>query len=199
MRFDKPKFMSKTRTSKNPDNPLEKDVQKAICEYLKLMGIVFSKTDASRTFSKDGIPRRSKVTPDWPDVSAVLPMKLEIAGKLQPIGIAFYIEVKRPKGSLIREGQKERLSQLRATGAIAIIARSVGDVKLVVDKYLNRCPSLLISDPLPKFAWELPIDSSKTVKSSDHAIICPVVSSATLSPIPDRVKHLVRERLAKRS
>lgn len=149
-------------------NPLEKVVQKNICEYLKSRGIVHSLTDASRTFSKDSFPRRSKVTPDWPDLTCVMPMYFEHSGQKRPIGIGFFIEVKRPKGSVVRPGQKERLSQLRATGAIAIVARDTQSVKDVVDRYFNRSVSVLFEEALPVFPWELSPADLKALKKAER-------------------------------
>ncbi len=52
----------------------------------------------------------------------------DIWGRLRPTGQAFYIEVKSPSGRL-RPEQEQFLSQARADGAIAFVARSVDDVK----------------------------------------------------------------------
>lgn len=173
-------------------NPLEKDVQKAICLYLKTKGIVYSKTDASRSFSKDGFPRKSKVTPDWPDLTAVIPMYFEDNGQKRTVGVAFFIEVKRLKGSAVREGQKERLTQLRATGAVAIVARCVEDVDVVVKRYLNRSLSTLFSQPLEVFPWE---SLSKVSHASRPRRA--KVSKLDVSAFPDRVQELLQERLEK--
>jgi hypothetical protein len=52
----------------------EKQIQAAIVAYLNMRGILHAVTDASRAFGVDGRPRKSKVDPDWPDISAQLPV-----------------------------------------------------------------------------------------------------------------------------
>lgn len=130
-------------------NPSEREIQNTIMEYLALCGIPASVTDASRAFGKDGRPRKSKVDPDHPDISAVLPVFLPVAAahqalqeensppQLSRIGLAFYIEVKTATGS-IRDGQKKKLLRLSEMGAICILARSIDDVAEVVEQFLNK-------------------------------------------------------------
>jgi hypothetical protein len=93
----------------------EKDVQRSICEYLKLRRIPYTVTDAGRHV-KQGVKARSKVTEFWPDVTAILPG-----------GRALLIECKSETGKA-SEGQAAMIEQLRKQGAIAIIARSASDV-----------------------------------------------------------------------
>lgn len=96
----------------------ESDIQKTITDYLTLLRIPFSVTDASRAFGHDGQPRKSKVAKDWPDVTGVLP----------PDGRMLAIECKTRKGKLSK-GQKEMLEKLEAAGALVIVPRCFEDVE----------------------------------------------------------------------
>lgn len=109
---------------------LEKDIQKEIITYLKLRKIPHAVTNAERVWSKQGFIRSSKVTPDWPDLSATLPVSIDG----NPLGLSFYIEVKTPKGS-IRDGQKLKLMELADAGALCVLARTLNEVKDVVEKF----------------------------------------------------------------
>lgn len=100
----------------------ESHVQRSICEVLDLHGIIYSETDASRAFGKDGKVRRSKVRKDWPDISGVLPG-----------GRAIYIECKTLTGRA-SAGQLAMLEKLRKQGAIAVIARSGHEVHELLNK-----------------------------------------------------------------
>ena len=50
------------------------------------------------------------------------------------LGLSFYIEVKTPSGS-IRDGQKVKLRELADAGALCVLARSLDDVKEVVERF----------------------------------------------------------------
>jgi hypothetical protein len=125
----------------------EKQIQSAIVEYLQLRGIPYAVTDASRAFGIDGKPRKSKVDKNWPDISAVLPVKVPVEREFDirvapkkifiNIGIAFYIEVKTLTGN-ISAGQKEKLQNLSDSGAICLVARSVEDVDRIVKLFFNK-------------------------------------------------------------
>lgn len=109
---------------------LEKDIQKEIVSYLKLKKVQHSITNAERVWSKQGFIRPSKVSPDWPDLSATLPIFVNNVR----IGLSFYIEVKTPTGS-IRDGQKVKLRELSDAGALCILARSLDDVTDIVERF----------------------------------------------------------------
>lgn len=94
----------------------EADIQRTICDWLRLTGIPFSVTDASITFGKDGKPRRKVNTEGWPDITACLPG-----------GRFWAIETKTAKGKL-RPAQKAVLDNLVKAGALITIARSLEDV-----------------------------------------------------------------------
>ena len=64
-------------------------------------------------------------------------MYLEADGRKNPIGVAFFIEVKSATGRL-SSGQEEQLKQLRATGAVAIVARGLDEVRNVINLYANK-------------------------------------------------------------
>lgn len=109
-------------------NPLEKDIQKTIVQYLRYRKIEVSVTNSDRTWGKWGGIRQSKVDKGHPDLTAVLPVM--VGG--ERLGLALYIEVKTPTGSLKPE-QKEKLAALDASGALCLVARSLDDVMRVVE------------------------------------------------------------------
>lgn len=113
--------------------PVEKDIQKTILEYLDAMRIVHSVTNADRTWGKSGGVRQSKVTKGWPDVSGVLPVY--VSGLR--IGLSLYIEVKTPTGSISDE-QKDTLTRLSQAGALCIVARNLIEVSRIIDKYKEK-------------------------------------------------------------
>lgn len=137
---------------------LEKDIQSAILKYLRGRNISVSVTDASRVWGQGGQLMRSKVSKDHPDLSCVLSVGVKLGSKDTYIGLAFFIEVKSATGR-IRDGQKNKLVELADSGAVCMIARSVEDVKAVVDKFqwrplkeqdLEDAYTLLISQLEPK-------------------------------------------------
>lgn len=109
---------------------LEKDIQKEIVDYLKLKRVPHAVTNAERVWSKQGFPIKSKVTPDWPDLSATLPVYIDS----RRVGLSFYIEVKTPTGS-IRDGQRAKLRELGDAGALCVLARSLEEVQEVVERF----------------------------------------------------------------
>lgn len=109
---------------------LEKDIQKQIVTYLKLKKVPYAVTNAERVWSKQGFPIKSKVSPDHPDLSATMPVLVNG----NAVGLSFYIEVKTPTGS-IRDGQKVKLRELADAGALCVLARSLDDVKEVVERF----------------------------------------------------------------
>lgn len=109
---------------------LEKDIQKQIVNYLKLKKVPCAVTNAERVWSKQGFPIKSKVSPDHPDLTATMPVLVNG----NALGLSFYIEVKTPSGS-IRDGQKVKLRELADAGALCVLARSLDDVKEVVERF----------------------------------------------------------------
>lgn len=112
---------------------LEKDIQAQIVKYLEANRIHVAVTNAERVWGKFGGIRKSKVSPDHPDLTCVLPIVVSTL----PIGLAWYIEVKTPTGS-IREGQKVKLKSLADAGALCILARSIDDVMPIVTKFKDK-------------------------------------------------------------
>ena len=106
-----------------PDSPSEADLQAGICQFLRSRHIPFSITDASRSFGPDGAPRRSKVRPGWPDLTAVMPFT----------GRALLIEVKAPEGRL-RPVQAQMIEELKAAGALVVVARSTREVEQALEQ-----------------------------------------------------------------
>lgn len=113
-------------------NPLEKDIQKTIVSYLELNDIHVSVTNSERVWGKFGGVRASKVSPDHPDLTCVLPVLVN----KRLLGLAFYIEVKTATGS-IRDGQKVKLRALADSGALCILARGLEDVEPIVKQFKN--------------------------------------------------------------
>lgn len=109
---------------------LEKDIQKVITKYLELKGVPYAVTNAERVWNPQGFVRKSKVSPDHPDLSATLSVYVDS----MRVGLSFYIEVKTPSGS-IRDGQKIKLRSLSDAGALCVLARSLDDVKDVVERF----------------------------------------------------------------
>lgn len=106
----------------------ERDVQNAICEYLKLCGVPFSITDATAVLNLRGKRVASKARRGWPDITAVLPE-----------GRALFIECKSTIGR-VRPEQKAMHDILEAQGAIVIVARSLDDVQSVFrDMGIEHC------------------------------------------------------------
>ena len=100
---------------------LEKDVQKAIMEYLELSGIFCwrNNTGATKYEGKDGKSR-------WVNYGKT--GSSDILGVVSPSGRLLAIEVKSPTGRVSAK-QQEFLEEIDRNGGIAIIARSVEDVE----------------------------------------------------------------------
>ena len=128
--------VNKNRAPKvKPANVLEKDIQKAIMDYLTAAGIQASVTNADRTWGKGGGVRSSKVPKGHPDITAVLPVGHE--GFI--LGLAWYIEVKTATGSTSSE-QKDKLTSLAKSGALCTLAR---DVDTVIQLLFNAQSKLI--------------------------------------------------------
>lgn len=115
---------------KEPKKLLERDIQKLIVKYLTLRGVPHAVTNAERVWNPQGFVRKSKVSPDHPDLTATMPVLVDG----NPLGLSFYIEVKTPTGS-IRDGQKVKLRELAGAGSLCVLARSLDDVKEVVERF----------------------------------------------------------------
>lgn len=96
----------------------ESDIQLAIRQILNLIGVPHSVTDASRAFTDTG-RAITKVDPDWPDISGVLPFDPHK-------GTALFVECKAAKTG-ITIGQIACHDALRRAGAVVIVPRSVHD------------------------------------------------------------------------
>ena len=92
----------------------EREIQRSICRVLDLHGIVYSVTDASRSFTPSG-EIRSKVRKGWPDLTGCF------------CGRFIAIECKSAKGRL-RPEQKVMLARLERAGALTLVARSGNEV-----------------------------------------------------------------------
>jgi len=118
-----------------PDKPvLEKDIQKTIVTYLKLVGIKHTVSDASRWGKGGGA---TKVDPDHPDLTCVLPVFVTRQGIALKVGLALFIEVKTPQGR-VSEGQRVRLIALADAGAVCVVARTLQEVQDVVKLFKDR-------------------------------------------------------------
>ena len=85
---------------------LESEIQHKIIKYLKNLGAIAVKVDASR--------------PGWPDLTVVM-----------PDGTVLFLEVKQ-EGGRLRPAQKRIHDELRANHAHIHIVRSVEDVELIL-------------------------------------------------------------------
>lgn len=94
---------------------LEKDVCKAITDYLNALRVPYSITNAEESYDRNG-NRRKRVEEGWPDY----------IGCYQGDFIA--IEAKRASGGVLSYKQAVVLSNLHAQGALVCIPRSVDDV-----------------------------------------------------------------------
>jgi hypothetical protein len=92
---------------------LENSVQDAICDYLKLHKIPFSRTDATEAYNRKG-QRIKRVGKGWPDVTACLP-----GGRI------YAIEVKKAVGGVLSYDQALTLDSIRRMGGLIVIARSI--------------------------------------------------------------------------
>lgn len=106
----------------------ERGLQKAVLQYLTLLGIPATATDASLHFGRDGKPRRKVTYTGWPDVTGCLP-----GGRL------LAIELKSAQGRL-RPEQARTIDVLRSAGALAFVARSIDEVEraLRAEGYLGQ-------------------------------------------------------------
>ena len=97
--------------------PLERQIQTQILDYLKLRGVFCWKQNTSGIYRKDRSAYIPSHTRGMPDICGIL------RG-----GRAFYVEVKRRTGRL-SEPQKEFLGRASTLGALAIVAYCVEDVE----------------------------------------------------------------------
>ena len=117
----------------------EKEIQKSISNYLWALKIIHTITDASAIPMGDGTYRASeKVDPAWPDLTGFIPrsvspllvgrgLLVEVktkTGKLRPARL-----VKRGFRRVLIPSQADVLRDLRKAGVVAIVARSIDDVK----------------------------------------------------------------------
>lgn len=94
---------------------LERDVCKAITDYLNALRIPYSITNAEECYDRNG-NRRKRVESGWPDYT----------GCYQGYFVA--IEAKRASGGVLSHRQAVVLSNLYAQGALICIPRSADDV-----------------------------------------------------------------------
>jgi len=94
----------------------EAQLQAGVCELLDLLGVLYTVTDAARSWGRDGRPRPSKVAKGWPDLTGCLPG-----------GLMFAIECKGPKGRLKPE-QQATIKALVDSGAAVYVAFSLKSV-----------------------------------------------------------------------
>jgi len=110
--------------------PLEKDIQRAILQYLEIKHIFHwrNNTGAYKADDdKDGAsaPQVGKKKSRF--IRFGKKGSSDIIGVL-PGGRALFIEVKRPSGGSLSAAQKEFLGRARMAGALAFEARSVEEV-----------------------------------------------------------------------
>lgn len=115
------------------DSALECDIQQAIVDWLTAQRFPHAVTDASRVWGKDGGVRKSKVNPDWPDISGVIPAHWNSA----LAGRALFIETKAAWGRL-SPGQALLHAQLRAAGAVVLVPYSVDEFLAQMENLKNE-------------------------------------------------------------
>ena len=129
----KPK-QTRAKAGSNTTIPLERDVQRAIIEYLSAhRGVAFYgrfNSGTAITGDAQGNTRytRFNTIKGFPDIHGMMKG-----------GTALYIEVKRPGGRLTDE-QDEFLQKVRDNGGIGFMAQSVDDVmhELTLNGYWDR-------------------------------------------------------------
>lgn len=127
---------------KRPGYTKESYAQRLIREFLTSLGIPNTSTNAKMIPCGKGF-RRLVGTPGWPDITAVLPG-----------GTALCIEVKARYGR-VRPDQRRVLDMIVAQGGICILARTVEDVKEVLQDYMEKRDGDR-SAPLPRIGGPYP-------------------------------------------
>ena len=109
------------------------EIQDAVCDVLKLYKIVHSVTDASRTFGPDGKPRKSKVEPGWPDITACIRAYGADPGRF--VGL----EVKTQSD---RQSKKQRdcARSIYEAGGMYFIVRSTAICLLILEQWFKIGP-----------------------------------------------------------
>lgn len=102
-----------------PAPPLEKDIQAAILQYLRLRNVFAWRNNSGMQLipNKGGGMRAIRIG---------LPGSADILG-IMPDGRFLAIEVKRP-GKMPTDEQRAFLGQIEANGGVAVVAHSVDDV-----------------------------------------------------------------------
>ena len=107
----------------------EAEIQEGILHLLRLRGVPASPTDASRSFGPDGLPRRNKVYPGWPDISATIHRGYNV-------GRSLYMEIKSKRGK-VSDVQRRTLNTLERAGALVYVVRSVNEANQILDRILG--------------------------------------------------------------
>lgn len=108
----------------------ESDIQRAILDYLKALGIMAWRQKNEGTWdAKRGFYRKGTGTPGLPDIGGILPRREYCTGgyMVVPGGRALFIEVKAGRKKPTPE-QLDFLARARKAGALAFVAYSVEDV-----------------------------------------------------------------------
>jgi hypothetical protein len=113
--------------------PLERDIQKAILEWLAWKKIPAWRVNVGMIPAANGAFRANSAMKGMSDIIGIVPDVLRGNGSLgiYHSGVFLAIEVKRP-GEKPTAAQEAFLGQVRAAGGIAIVARSVADVEAVL-------------------------------------------------------------------
>jgi len=99
-------------------NPLEKDIEKHICEYGRSLGVLCYKFTSP---SRAAVPDRLLITPN---------------------GVVFFMELKR-KGEVPTASQRVEISKIQKTGVRVFIVDNVQDGKNVINAMMKKT-----ADPL---------------------------------------------------
>ncbi len=116
----------------------ENQIRKTISAYLTALGIPHTITEAAAARAQSGAYISGRVDPSWPDITGVIPRGVSPALE----GRLLAIEIKTEDGKLnparmVKRGfhwvaipsQEDVLESLRRAGAVALVARSIEDLK----------------------------------------------------------------------
>lgn len=117
----------RTKTPAKAPEPLEREIQRAIVQYLESLGACVIRIN-SGAVKTEGRFTRFNSLPGCPDLIACLPAT--ISWDYVPARF-LAVEVKRPSGK-VTPLQAKAHARLARAGALVIVARSVEDVRAVL-------------------------------------------------------------------
>jgi len=130
--------LSVKRAGAKAIEPAERDIQKAILDYLERSGYTVWRQNLGGVIvhNANGISRRKNPMTGFPDLAGIF--------KLRP-GRMFVIEVKTKRGRVSKE-QTSWLARLYAAGVATCVARSLDDVVAFLQAHDRREDGRAIPD-----------------------------------------------------